>query len=94
MLYSAEESVEAGRTVAWWGFIATRGRERAERVPPCVIVTPVAVLAPEERVVELRAVVSWETVLGCSSGVSVRVDGCGRPVRAVQMSAIGGVASE
>lgn len=98
MLYRAEESDVAGRTVAWCGFIATRGRvERVPRPPPAVVVAApgvlvVVVLAAEERDVELRAAVRGD-IEGSSCPSWGMVEGCGMPVRAVQISAMGGSAS-
>lgn len=80
------ESVAAGRAVAWWGLILGRLVRNVEGLFAVVVV-----LAAEERLVLLRAEVRVDTeVLG--SGV-VAAEGCGMPVRAVQISAIGGEAS-
>ena len=79
-----------GWTVAAWGFIL--GRVRVRRPVPGAPVAPVAPVA-------MLAV--SEVVLMDSIGVGVKlevcgpvIDGCGMPVSAVQMSAIGGSASK
>ena len=76
-----------GWTVAAWGFIL--GRVRFSMPDPGAPVAPVAMLAVSE------------VVLMDSIGVGVMlevcgpvVDGCGMPVSAVQISAIGGSASK
>lgn len=75
----------AGRAVAWWGLILGRLVRNVEGVAVVVVV-----LAAEEREVVLRAEVRFDMEAG--SGVVV-AEGCGMPVRAVQISAIGGDAS-
>lgn len=74
--------------MAWCGFIATRGllESPPRDVPGAVVV----VLAAEEGeiVVEVREAASSDIVSPFSC-----VSGCGMPVSAVQISAIGGSAS-
>jgi len=85
--YRAEESVAVGRTVAAWGFIF--GRVRVRRPVPGAPVAPVAMLAVSE-VVLMDSVGVGVIIEVCG----VAADGCGMPVSAVQISAIGGSASK
>lgn len=57
-----------------------------------VPVRPVAILAVSEICVEARDELRF-AIGAVGDVVSVAVDGCGRPVRAVQISATGGSAS-
>lgn len=85
--WRAVGSVAAGRTVAWWAFILGRGRVRREGVD----VVGVVVFEEEEEVWVVDVVAVSEVV-----GVSVVEGGFGIvvPVRADQMSSIGGVGSD
>lgn len=85
--YRAEESVAVGRTVAAWGFIF--GRVRVRRPVPGAPVAPVAMLSVSE--VVLMDAVGAGVMLEVCGAVA---DGCGIPVSAVQISAIGGSASK
>lgn len=90
--YSAFVPVAAGRTVDWCGFILGL----PSRPPPAAVVVfvapvrNVAILAVSDICVDASEAPSSET--GGSFPVSAD-EGCGSPVSAVQISAIGGSAS-
>lgn len=90
-LYSSLEPVATGFMVTLC--CLTSGRPGTPlRAPIVVPVRPVAILAVSESCVDARDEVMF--AIGGVGGVdSVGVDGCGRPVSAVQISATGGSAS-
>lgn len=76
-----------GWTVAWWGLIFGRWSAAVRGVRAVAEVLMLAV--SERRALDASTLVS--DVTGVSG--SVEVDGCGMPVRAVQISAMGGSGS-